>query len=61
MWSERQWKEKKRTKAWMAGADECSEEKYEEELKKKMTDAQKRKVETWLRGGGDWGVKVEMF
>ena len=61
LYSERQWKEKKRTIAWMAGADERSEEKYEEELKQRMTDAQKRKVETWLRGGGDWGVKVEMF
>ena len=45
----------------MAGADESSEEKYEESLCRKMTDAQKKKVETWLRGGGDWGVEVEMF
>ena len=54
LWSERQWKEKKRTKAWMAGADECSEKEREEMLRLKAMDAQKRKVETWLRGGGEW-------
>ena len=51
----------KKTKAWMEGGDESSEKEREEELRLEATVAQKRKVETWLRGGGDWGVKVEMF
>ena len=54
LWGERRWKEKKRTKAWMEGADESSERKREEELVKTWTVAQKKEVETWLRGGGEW-------
>ena len=53
-WGERKWKETKSTIAWMAGGDEVKEERWEEWLKRGATDAQKRKVETWLRGGGEW-------
>ena len=54
LYGERKWKEKKRTKEWMEGADESSERKREEELVKSATVAQKKEVETWLRGGGEW-------
>ena len=45
LWSESEWKE---------GGDESSEKEREEELRLEATVAQKRKVETWLRGGGGW-------
>ena len=41
-------------KAWLAGGDERSEKERELELRLKATDAQKEKVETWLRGGMVW-------
>ena len=44
----------KKTKAWMAGGDKSGEKEREEELRLEATVAQKRKVETWLRGGGEW-------
>ena len=54
LWGERRWKEKRRTKEWMEGADESSERWLEECLVRESTDAHKKEVEKWLRGGGGW-------
>ena len=39
---------------WLRGSDQMME--YREEMKvKEMSEAQKKEVETWLRGGGGQG------
>ena len=54
LWGERSWLRKRRTKEWMEGADERSEREREEYLVRVSTDARKKEVEMWLRGGGGW-------
>ena len=41
-------------KAWLAGGEERREREMEDALRKLAKDAQKEKVEKWLRGGGEW-------
>ena len=58
LWSEDEWRSMKEGREWLEGGDELSMKEREKSLRLKATDAQKRKVETWLRGGGS---EVEMF
>ena len=47
-----EWSERKVVRAWLEGGDEARMEEKEECRRKLTSDAQKREVEKWLRGGG---------
>ena len=48
----RQWSVRSQVRHWLAGGDESYWEKVEETRREKASNAKKREVEEWLRGGG---------